>query len=111
VLALVLQPAGYGYYGLVQSFVGFASLLTGVGMATGLVRLAAGAATSGDKAIVASLRKGAWLFLSGLGGSAILILVFFRRGVSQWALGMNAHSTTIVWLGIALFFTAQEICK
>jgi PST family polysaccharide transporter len=68
VLALVLQPTGYGYYGLAQNFVGFASLLTGVGMATGLVRLGAGAATSGDEATVANLRSGTWLLLLGLGG-------------------------------------------
>jgi len=106
VLALVLQPVGYGYYGLVQSFVAVAGLFVGMGMATGLVRLGASAAARGDEATVASLRRGAWLLLSGLGGSTILILVCFRRAVGQWALGMNDHSTTIVWLGIALFFTA-----
>ena len=106
VLALVLQPVGYGYYGLVQSFVGFASLITGMGMATGLVRLGAGAASRGEEANIASLRRGAWLLLLGLGGVVLLVLVLFRGTVNQWAFGTKDHSTTILWLGIALFLTA-----
>jgi PST family polysaccharide transporter len=106
VLALVLLPAGYGYYGLVQSFVGFASLLTGMGIATGMVRLGAGAAARGDEAVVASLRSGAWLLLSGLGIGALLVLVLFRGTISQWVFGGKDHPTTILWLAIALFLTA-----
>ena len=66
VMALCIQPEGYGYYGLLQSFVAVASLLAGMGMATGLVRIGAGAVTRNEvsdgckppKGILADLRCG-----------------------------------------------------
>src|SRR5260370_16414741 len=105
VLAVVLQPAGYGYYGLLQSFVGLTTLFAGLGMATGLVRLGAGAATSSDEVALASLRRGAWLLFGGLGSLALVLLFFFRMALSRWALGSPAHGKTILLLGIALLFT------
>jgi len=105
VLAVVLQPAGYGYYGLLQSFVGLTTLFAGLGMATGLVRLGAGAATRNDEVALASLRRGAWLLFGGLGSLALVLLFFFRMALSRWALGSPDHGKTILLLGIALLFT------
>lgn len=105
VLALILQPSGYGYYGLLQSFVGLAALFSGFGMATGLVRLGARAATQHDEATIASLRKGAWVLFLGLGSVTLTILFLFRNTLSRWALGNSEHGTTIVVMGIALLFT------
>lgn len=105
VMALVLQPVGYGYYGLVQSFVAVASLMVGMGMATGLVRYGAGPVERGEQAAVASLRRGAWLLFWGLGSLALLLLGLFRRRLSHWALGSTDHGTTILLAGIAILFT------
>lgn len=108
VLAMVLQPAGYGYYGLLQSFVGLIVLLAGMGMATGLVRLGAGAATRGDAAALANLRGGAWLLFGGLGGLALLLLAVFRVPLSRWALGSPEQGGTVVLAGIAVLFTVAN---
>jgi O-antigen/teichoic acid export membrane protein len=104
VLATVLQPSGYGYYGLVQSLVGLATLIAGMGVTTGLVRLGAGPVTRGDYATVASLRRAAWLLRWGLGGLAFVALWLFRGKVSQWALGTRDHASMVAVLGIAVIF-------
>src|SRR5215470_14002973 len=74
VLALILQPSGYGYYGLLQSFVALVTLFTGFGMATGLVRLGATAAVQQNEAYLANLRAGAWVVFAILGGFTMLML-------------------------------------
>ena len=78
VMALYLQPEGYGYYGLLQSFAGVASLIVGMGMSTGIVRLGAAAATRNDVETVASLRKAAWVVFFSLSLVAALMLLAFR---------------------------------
>ena len=105
VMALYLQPVGYGFYGLLQSFVAFSALVTGLGIATGLVRLGAGAATRGDQLTMASLRSGAWLLFGGLASISTLCVVVFRRPISQWAVGTPDHAGTMVLMAIALVFT------
>jgi len=105
VMALYLQPAGYGYYGLLQSFVALSSLVTGLGIATGLVRLGAGAAISGDQLAIASLRRAAWVLFAGSTGLATLVVAVFRHPISRWAVGTPDHAETIVLMAIALVFT------
>ncbi len=105
VLALFLQPAGYGYYGLLQSFVGVTTLFAGLGMSTGLVRLGARAATQNDEAALASLDSGAWLLFVGLGSLTLTIITVLRGTLSRWALGSPDHGWTIVLMGFALLFT------
>jgi PST family polysaccharide transporter len=105
VLALLLQPAGYGYYGLLQSFVAVVTIFTGFGMASGLVRLGAQAAAQNDEGAIAALRSGAW-FLFGVCASATLaILILFRTTLSRWALGNSDHGWTIILMGVAVLFT------
>ncbi len=105
VLALFLQPAGYGYYGLLQSFVGVTTLFAGLGMSTGLVRLGARAATQNDEASLASLDSGAWLLFVGLGSLTLTIITLLRVTLSRWALGSPDHGPTMVLMGFALLFT------
>jgi len=105
VLAMVLHPAGYGYYGLLQSFVAVGSLVMGMGMATGLVRLGASSAAEGDVAALANLRAGAWLLTGALAVLLIPILVAFSLPLSIWALGSAEHQGAVVLMGGALCFS------
>lgn len=105
ILATILQPGGYGYYGLLQSFLAVASLIAGVGMATGLVRLGAGPAASGDHRAIAKIRSGAWLLMIGLGTISLGVMALFRRPLSQWALGSPDHQAAILLMEVALWFT------
>ncbi len=106
ILATILGPAGYGYYGLLQSFVTVASILVGMGTATGLVRLGAAAAKENNYAAMASLCGGAWLLVVFTAAPLLLILVLFRAEISRWALGTPDHSGAILLMGLTLIFTA-----
>ena len=105
VMALCIQPEGYGYYGLLQSFVAVASLLAGMGMATGLVRMGAGAVTRNEMATIACLRRASWLIFAVAGSLAMVVLCAFRTRLSQIVLGVPDHGDTIILMGIALLFT------
>jgi antigen flippase len=105
VLASILRPAGYGYYGLLQSFVAVASVVVGLGMASGIVRLGAGPAERNDHAAVARVRAGAWLLAVALGAATMAVLAWFRNPLSRWALGSEEHSGALLLMGIAIWFT------
>ncbi len=105
VMAVFLQPGGYGYYGLLQSFVGIASVVTGMGMATGLVRMGAAAAAGNDALTIASLRRASWWLFAGLGALASAVLLLFRVPLSRWAAGREEAAGAILLMSIALLFT------
>ena len=105
VLATILHPAGYGYYGLLQSFVAVSSVIVGLGMASGIVRLGAEAAKDQDYATVAKVRAGAWFLATALGAITMVILALFRDPLSRWALGGEEHKGALLVMGIAIWFT------
>jgi enterobacterial common antigen flippase len=107
VLATILHPSGYGYYGLLQSLVTVASLLCGMGMATGLVRLGAGAAKRNDYTTMASLCGGAWLLVALLGTPVLIVFALFRASISSWALGTPDHAGAILIMGVTLLFSVS----
>ncbi len=104
-MALCIQPEGYGYYSFLQSFVAVASLLAGMGTATGLVRMGAGAVTRNEVVTVASLRKIKWLIFVVVGSLAMVVLYVLRARLSQLVLGVPEHGNTIMLMGLALLFT------
>ncbi|MGA2235117.1 MAG: oligosaccharide flippase family protein [Terriglobales bacterium] len=105
VMALYLHPDGYGYYGLLQSFVGLAGLVTGMGIATGMVRMGARAVTGSDGMTISALRSGAWLLFSALACVALGALAVFREAIARLAFGMPGRGGVTLWMGIALVFT------
>src|SRR5208282_5151737 len=105
VMALYLQPAGYGYYGLLQSFVGLAALFAGVGMATGMVRLGASAASEGDHQTIANLRAGAWILFAASAALTFLLCFVFRTTLSRVVLGAPDQGPTILLMVIPLVLT------
>jgi antigen flippase len=107
-LAVNLQPSGYGFYGLLQSFVGLATLATGLGMATAIVRHGAAAVTKGDQAAFGSLRQAAWLIFAASSVIAMITLAVFRVQISKWALGTPNEGATILLMSIALLFTVAS---
>ena len=105
VMALCLHPSGYGYYGLLQSFISVASLAMGLGISTGLVRFGAGAVAENNLVAIAALRRAAWWVLAAVASISLLLLVIVRRPISQLVLGNAGGATTIMLVGIALVFT------
>ena len=107
-LAVSLQPAGYGFYGLLQSFVGLTTLVTGLGMATAIVRHGAAAVAQDDQLAFGSLRQAAWLIFAGSSIVAVAALAVFRVQISSLALGTPNEGTTILLMSIALLFTVAS---
>lgn len=105
ILAGILHPAGYGYYGLLQSFVLVASMFVGMGVATGIVRLGATAAKENNQARMAALCGGAWLLVAALGIPVLILMAIFRRELSIWALGTPDHAGAMAVMVFALLFT------
>lgn len=105
VMALYIHPEGYGYYGLLQSFVSVTSLLAGVGMATGIVKLGAASAARDEATRIASLRWASWLIFAVLGALAMVVISVFREGLSQLVLGQHHHGGMILLMGVASLFT------
>ena len=102
ILATVLHPAGYGYYGVLQSFILAGSLLVGIGTPTGLVRMGATAAKNGEDEAVFALSNGAWLLYGAMTLPLIAAFYFFRAPLSYWILGSTEHAADMLPLGIAL---------
>jgi len=102
---LYIHPEGYGYYGLLQSFVAISALIGGMGMATGIVRLGAAAASRDDGARIASLRKASWLIFAVFGAFIEIALFVARKSISQLVLGQPDHGPMILLMGVAALFT------
>lgn len=107
ILASILHPAGYGFYGLLQSFVLVASMFVGMGVATGVVRMGASAAKENNHARMAALCGGAWLVVGALGFPVLIIMAVFRRELSEWALGSPDHGGALAVMVFALLFTVS----
>ena len=104
VLAVLIGPSGYGYWGLLQSLVGLSALIA-VGIGAGLVREGANALAHEDYMQVASLRAGAWLLLGMLGGLGVVLMTLFRMPISRWMLGGTEHAWSVALMGVALLFS------
>lgn len=106
--ALFLGPSGVGFMGLLQSLLGLAVLVTGLGLGTGIVRMGAEALEQDDKSKTAALQQAAWLLFWSIGGVSALLLLFFRVPLSQAMLGSPEHAWSVVLVGVALLFTVAS---
>ena len=105
VLALVIGPEGVGLLGVLQSLLGIAVLVGGLGISTGLVRALAAAGTNGDAERAVALRWAAEVGGLMTAAAGLLLLVALREPVAVAFLGGSGHETDVVFIGAALLFT------
>lgn len=103
--AILLGPDGLGMMGLLQSLVGLASLVAGMGIGTGLVRMGANALGHSDSLRMAALRRAAWLLLLALGGLTGLLMAAFRGPLSAAMLGGPGHEQAVLLMIPAVMLT------
>jgi len=108
VLAVVLDPAGFGYYGLLQNFVELVAMAAGLGMGVALVRSGANLLAMGDEIGLAGLRHGAWLIFGATGLASVSVLVVFRTTLSGWFLGGGDHRWAVLSIAIAVPFSVAS---
>ena len=103
VLAVLLGPAGVGLMGLYQSILGVGCTLAGCGIGNSGVRQLA--ASAGEEATLAIVRRALWVANLVLGVGGMVILWLLREPVAQWVFGDTAHAGEVGWLGVGVFFT------
>jgi O-antigen/teichoic acid export membrane protein len=102
--ALLLGPGGLGFMSILQSFMGIAAIIAGMGIATGVVTSGANALGRQDLAKITVLRRAAWSLFWILGGLALLTIVVLRETISLWLFGVSEHALSIVLIGLAVLF-------
>lgn len=100
VLALMLGPAGVGLMGLYQNILSMASTLAGCGLGDSGVRQLA--ASEGEEATLAIVRRALWLGNLLLGSIGMLILWILREPVAQLIFENNTHASDVGWLGLGV---------
>ncbi|HTY87902.1 MAG TPA: O-antigen translocase [Candidatus Acidoferrum sp.] len=104
VMALLLEPAGIGLFGLYGSIFDLVRAIGGMGINTSGVRQIAEAVGSGDSQRIArtvtTLRRVAFI----LGALGALLLVIFCKPVSHLSFGSTQRAGSVALLALAVFF-------
>ncbi len=108
VLAVFLEPSGFGYYGLLQSFVELVGMIAGLGIGVGFVRIGAARVAANDQNALAALRQGAWLVLAVTGAATLVVLTAFRASLGRFFLGNAAHGWAVVLMVAAVLFSVAS---
>lgn len=103
VLAVLLGPAGVGLMGLYQNIMGMGSTLAGCGLGSSGVRQLA--ASAGEAATLALVRRALWTGNLVLGVAGMAILWLLREPVAIWVFGDAEHVYEVGWLGIGVLLT------
>lgn len=103
--ATLVGPQGVGTLGLLQSQMGLGTLLAGVGLGTGIVRLGASALGRDDARELAALRSAADWMAWTLGLVAALCFWVFRYPLSRWMLGGEELATGAALMGAGVCLT------
>jgi O-antigen/teichoic acid export membrane protein len=105
VLAVVLGPSGFGYYGLLRNFVDLVTMVGGLGIGSAIVRYGANRIQNNDVVGIASIRQAAWLIFAASGTVATAILIIFRVTFSRWVLGSPDHPWSVALMAMAVLFS------
>jgi PST family polysaccharide transporter len=104
-LAVLVGPSGLGFLSLLQSLLGLALLISGMGVGAGLIRAGASALAREDHLQVAALRQAIRMLFWFLGGFSLVVLIALRAPISHAMLGSTEHSWSVVVVGAALLFS------
>jgi enterobacterial common antigen flippase len=104
VLAVVLGPVGFGFFGLLQNLIALWEMIGSMGIGVALVRSGASALADGNSAELAHLKKAAIALFMVLGGPTAIVLITFREEVGYWMLGGVEYAVCVVLLTAAVLF-------
>jgi PST family polysaccharide transporter len=102
-VASLLGPAGVGLMGLLATVMDTAATVAGLGLGNSGVRQLA--ASGGDSATFARVRRALWSgsLVLAIGGGAVLWLL--RAPISQLVFGDTTHSSQVGWLSLGAALT------
>lgn len=101
-LAILTGAEGVGLYALLQSLIGLATIVFGLGVGTGMVRATA-RSVADDEADRRSAFRGAGMLLA-IGGGLLggVLLILFRDSIAALFLGGSAYAWAVVLMAPAL---------
>jgi antigen flippase len=108
--ALLLGPSGLGLMSLLQSLLGLATMIAGLGVGAAIVRDGAAALAAQDEARFSALRRGAWLLLWLSLALTLSVMTALRVPISRWGMGGPQHALSVALMGLAVgFYLAQAL--
>jgi PST family polysaccharide transporter len=103
-MALLLEPSGFGLFGLYWQLAEMVRSVSGMGINSSSVRQIAEAAGTGNSRHIArtvtTLRRVAFL----LGGLGAVFMVVFSKFLSKMTFGDESHAVAVAFLGLAAMF-------
>ena len=103
VLALVLGPAGVGVVAILQSVMGTASTVIGLGLGSSGVRQIA--ASDGDPAKLATVRRALWRSNVVLGLVGMAAVWALRVPIAEATFGDAARAGDVAWMGLGVLLS------
>ncbi len=104
--AVLIGPIGIGYLGVMQGVVGIASVIAGVGVGTGVVRLGAQAISRGETEESMALKRAALLITWCAGLAMLTLFTLFRAPLSRWIFDSSDQALSLPVLGAAVCLMA-----
>ena len=106
--AVFVGPEGVGLYGVLWGFLVLLGILSGFGVATGLVRMGAQALAERDEEEISSIRKAAELIMLVAFAAACVVLFALHGPISRAVFGKSGQDMLLIPVAIALFFTLHN---
>jgi PST family polysaccharide transporter len=103
--AITVGPAGIGYLSMQLSVLGLVTLIAGLGIGAGIVRLGAKAIAEDDKLGIAANQKAVIVISLAAGIVGVLILFVFGDPINRTFLDDKSSGREVAALGIALIFS------
>jgi len=105
VMAMLLGPAGIGFFGLLQSVMSTSGTIAGMGLSNSGVREIAEVHATGNAKQLTATRNALRISAVALGLLGAIILVVFRRPIAKLAIGDYGYAGAIAWMGIGVWAT------
>lgn len=102
--AIFLGPTGVGLMGALNSILGVANTISGMGLSTSGVREIAQAVNIGNKKEISNIVSSFKILAIGFGVIGSILLFILRKPISQFTFGNLENATTIGFISLALFF-------
>lgn len=103
--AIMVGPAGIGYLSMQLSVLGLATLIAGLGIGAGIVRLGAKAIAEDDKLGIAANQKAVIVISLAAGIVGVVLLFLFGDVINRTLLDGKSSGGEVASLGAALVFS------
>ena len=105
ILAIILGPKGFGYYGLIQNLISICIAIGAMGIGAGIVRYGAKSITIKNLIEIYWIRKAGFILTLILGIITSGILFSFRKDITSTMLGGLSNNAEILLISIVILFT------